>query len=419
MPRGRAATGQAREDSTRIVLDLIRRRSSVSRTELAGVSGMNKATISLIVASLLRKGIVREVGNGVSAAGRKPVLLSFAADSARVIGVMLNVNSLQIVLTDLEGRIVSERRESLCDTTTEGVLRQLKESIRSGADGTPGAPGVVAIGVGVPGLVDFHRGIVVHTPNMELSAVNLRQQLEMDVGVPVFVDNSANMTAFGERLFGIGKRFQNFVYLSVSTGIGAGIVVNGELQRGATGFAGELGHMVIEPHGLPCHCGGNGCWEMYGSVKALYRQAAEHLAESPREYRPDILHTAVEAADRGEVWAIEALQYVGFYLGVGVSNIVAAYNPEAVLIGNEISVARRWVLPILETVIHTHLPPVLRASVTLLMLKYDANTAVIGAAAAAIQGYLDAAVRERDSGVGRPDRRALRGDNRTEAAATK
>ena len=379
----------AKTRNKRIVLDLIRTRCPISRTQLASVSGMNKATISGIVGEFIRRGIVREVGSGASAAGRKPVLLSFVADSAYVIGIVLNVDHARLVVTDLEAEVVCQRKEALRDTSAEAVLRQVAAMVERAEAECAGATGrIAAIGVGVPGFVDFESGVVIHTPNMNLSSINVKQYLEMRFHIPVFVDNSANVAAFGERLFGAGRHFEHFVYLSVSTGIGAGIVMNGELQRGAVGFAGELGHMIVEPHGLPCTCGGQGCLEVYGSLKALYRQVARALGEDPECYRPDILPAVVAAADSGERFAVEGLHAIGFYLGVGIAGIACAFNPQAVLVGNEIAVAEKWVMPVVETVVHTRCPRHVRDGLTLSMLPYSVNTTEVGAASLGVHGYL-------------------------------
>ncbi len=383
-------TENFKASNRRAVLDFIRTRYPISRSQLSRISGLNKATVSGFVTDFLRQGVVAETGSGVAAAGRKPVLLSFVADSAYVIGLLLNVRSVRMVITDLEGTIVWQTREPLGDEGASSTLDRIAIIIEDGVRrvGIPFSS-IVALGIGVPGLVDFQAGVIVQTPNMGLSSVSLKQWLEMRFHIPVFVDNAANVSAVGEKLFGAGRHYEHFVYVSVSTGIGGGVVMNGQLQRGAFGFAGEFGHMVVEPHGLSCRCGGQGCWEMYGSLKALYRQTARHIGEDPAAYRPDILVTVVDAAARGETWAIEGLNYIGFYLGVGVASIVSAFNPHAVLIGNEIAIGAKWIMPIIETVVQTRCSLSIIKDLTLLMLEYDDNKAVVGAAGMGIDGFLD------------------------------
>lgn len=393
VPRGKAITVLAKKQNHRLVLDLIRARCPISRTEIARLTEMNKATVSGVVGDLIRAGVVMETGNGHSVTGRKPVLLSFVADHAFVIGMVLNVNYVKVAVTNLEGRIIYKGKRALDGPSADVVMRQVASLIiQAAADSEVGLERIAAIGIGVPGLVDHRTGMIVHTPNMGLSAIHVRQYLEVELGKPVFVDNSANVSALGERLFGAGRRFDHFVYLSVSTGIGAGIVMNGELQRGSSGFAGELGHMIVEPHGLPCTCGGQGCWEMYGSLKALYRQVARHLGEESEVYRPEVLLTALTAAEQGDAWAIEAFHSIAFYLGIGIANVIYTFAPQAILIGNEIVAAERWIMPVIETVLQTQCSREMIRDVSILMLEYSVDTTVVGAACLGIQGYLETLV---------------------------
>ncbi|WP_067936577.1 ROK family protein [Alicyclobacillus kakegawensis] len=379
-----------REYNKRVVLDLIRTRYPISRTQIAEITHLNKATISSIVSEFISKGVVAEIGNATSAVGRRPILLGFVPDSAYVIGLVVYVDYIHVALTNLEGQIVWELKRELNNTSTDEVLTSVVGCIHEALSQDAGSSlGVVAIGVGVPALVDFESGTIVHSPNLQLSSINLKQYLEMEFSIPVFVDNSANVAAFGEKLFGVAKRFRHFVYVSVSTGIGVGIFMNGQLQRGAAGFAGELGHMVVEPRGLKCSCGGTGCWEMYGSLKALYRQVADHVQDVMPEYHPDVLHAVVQAAQAEDTWALEGLYYIAYYLGIGISNIVNIFNPEAIIIGNKITPLARWIRPMVETALQTRCSAKLVDQLNLIVSDNGENTVVIGAASLGIDGFME------------------------------
>ncbi|WP_051343904.1 ROK family protein [Alicyclobacillus herbarius] len=298
-----------KEYHKRLVLDLIRTQYPISRTQIAEITRLNKATISSIVTEFISKGVVAEIGSATSSVGRRPILLGFVPDSAYVIGLVVYVDYIHVAVTNLEGQIVWEVKRELYNRSTDEVLSTMVGGITEALEhkASRASLGVVAIGVGVPALVDFESGTIIHSPNLHLSSINLKQYLEMMFSIPTFVDNSANVAAFGEKLFGVAKRFNHFVYVSVSTGIGVGIFMNGQLQRGAAGFAGELGHMVVEPRGLKCSCGGTGCWEMYGSLKALYRQVEDHVKDRLPDYHPDVLNEVVQAVQREDNWALEGL----------------------------------------------------------------------------------------------------------------
>ncbi|GGJ02129.1 xylose repressor [Alicyclobacillus cellulosilyticus] len=395
MPRNSTDTTIARERNKRTILNLIRTRYPISRTELAAISRLNKATVSMVVSDLIRKGIVAEAGCAASAVGRRPVLLRFLADSAYVIGVVLNVDRVRLAVTDLEGRVVHEAERALTDVRQAQILQEMTRMMEEAMAAAAKTPrGVVAIGIGLPGLVDDRRGAVLFTPNMDLHHVELKRYLRERFSVPVFVDNSANVSAFGEKLVGAGRAWDHFVYISVSTGIGAGIVMNGELQRGADGFAGEIGHMVVEPDGLPCSCGSNGCWEMYGSLKALYRWVQPYVAGELPAYHPSVLDHVMAAAAAGEVWAADALAKVGRYLGIGLANIVNILNPQAVLIGNDMARAEPWLRPVVTEVIAARCSPELREHLAVVFVPNGHNTAVVGAASLGIHGYLESLVRQ-------------------------
>lgn len=332
-----------------LILHTIRRGAPLSRAKVSELTGLNKATVSNLVAELCEEQLVLEVGPGESSGGRKPVMLHFGAMAGVVIGIELRVKQLTAMLCDLGGTILNEIDCLLQDHTPESVLEQMKAIItRLSAQAPTTTYGLVGIGVGVPGMVD-ENGLVLFAPNLGWEEVDLRGPLEAAFSVPVVIDNEANAGAQGELNFGAARDTRHLLYVSAGSGIGSGIIIDGQLYKGARGYAGETGHMTIDFGGLPCTCGSRGCWELYASEKT-YDNPGLPL---PARTTPEL----VEYAARGRTEAAEHFARLGEYLGIGVTNLVNGFNPEVIVIGGPLSEAAEWLgEPLRRTVALRTLP---------------------------------------------------------------
>ncbi|WP_083521226.1 ROK family protein [Alicyclobacillus kakegawensis] len=366
-----------------IVLNLLRFHSPISRTQISVQTGLNKATVSSIVEELIHEDLVLEIGHGRARVGRRPVLLLFNSRAGYVVGVDLGVDYVRIIVSDLSGEIVAVREFPLADNKSP---QQMVESIVHAVDDLKAelpssSLGVIGMGVGVPGLVDYSHGIVLNAPNLAWRDVHLSALLENYLNLPVYVDNEANTGALGEKLFGVGKEVSDLIYISAGTGIGTGIIVNNELVRGSQGIAGEFGHMTIEAQGLKCSCGNHGCLEMYASERALvqkYRQLTGLACSSE-----DIL----ARLDAGDADALRAIQTVGQYLGIGVANLVGGLNPSLILIGNRLSAAGEWLLRPLEQAVQNRCFTVPYTQLRIQTSSLGRNACAVGAASLVLHEY--------------------------------
>ena len=272
-----------------------------------------------------------------------------------VVAIDLGGTKIRSIVVDADGHILGEdRRETDAHEGQEPVLARLVASAYE-AIAVSGAPFSALLGVGVsaPGPVDFERGILYQPPNLPgWDAVPLATLLQARLGLPAFLENDANAAALGESRYGAGQGARHMIYLTISTGIGGGLVLDGRLYRGADGSAGELGHMTVDENGPPHACGQRGCLEVMASGTAIGRMAREAVGAG----RSDVLATlaasveelsAVEvdkAADAGDPAALEILANASHYLGVGFANYLNIFNPEVIVIGGGVSHIGRQLL---------------------------------------------------------------------------
>lgn len=331
-----------KKNNKALVLQLIMEKEPISRADIAQVSGLNKATVSSLVNELLAADLVYESGPGESSGGRRPVILHFNKIAGYSIGIDIGVNYVLCVLTDLKGNIVIEKNQSVHKTPYATTIEIVKDMIKSLIDEMPSSRyGIVGIGVGVPGIVN-KEGSVLLAPNLSWKNTQIKKDLEDLFHVPVIIENEANAGAFGEQQFGIGQDHQNIIYISAGIGIGVGIILNKELYQGKNGFSGEMGHMIIDINGKPCNCGSRGCWEAYASEQALLKNAGENS---------NSLENLIQLANSDNKNAQNLFTEIGAYLGYGINNIINTFNPDQVIIGNRLSMAKEWIeQPILSTI---------------------------------------------------------------------
>ncbi|WP_337019808.1 ROK family transcriptional regulator [Oceanobacillus massiliensis] len=330
-----------KKENKSLVLEKIMENSPISRAAIANLTGLNKGTVSSLVNELLDEHFITESGPGKSNGGRRPVILEFNQLAGYSIGIDLGVNYILGVLTDLKGNICHEETVTINELNFEEIIKEIINIIDSLTKSAPSsAYGIVGIGVGVPGVVN-KEGKILLAPNLDWRNVELKELLEKQFHVPVLIENEANAGAYGERKFGVGKDYNNIIYVSVGIGIGVGLILNGELYKGNNGFSGEFGHMTIELDGPKCRCGNVGCWELYASEKALLENAKRNEVKLPKNEAIS-LDSLIALAKDGDAATGRLLEDIGKYLGVGLNNIINIFNPEQVIIGNRMAAAEYW-----------------------------------------------------------------------------
>jgi predicted NBD/HSP70 family sugar kinase len=341
-----------RDINRQIVLNYVREREPISRAEIARETDLQRSTISAIVEALAAEGLVEEVGEGESTGGRRPTLLRLRTKEAIAIGVAITPSVTTVATSDLAGRIV-EQKDFLTDPDPENTLRDVIALVQQFSLNNKGS--IEAVGVSLPGLVDPATGNAVYVPYFKWRDIPVAKIISAAIGLPVIIDNDANAVALAELWFGRPEvsDARDFILVLVAEGVGTGIIFDGQVYRGQRGAAGEFGHMVIGTHApVACSCGNYDCWEAFSSERAA---VARYVKLSGEDNAASFgFRELVDQAISGGVSARASLVETAHYLGVGISNLVVGFSPEAVVVGGEI--ARAWPLvesALTETIEHS------------------------------------------------------------------
>lgn len=379
------------------VLRLIRMDGPLSRADAAERTGLTRPTISAVVAELLEEGWVQEIGMGESSGGRPPILLRFNPMARWVVGAELSAGHVRAVLSDLNGAVSRRVKYRVTSSDPHAELLQVERAVRELLDAMPRTPRpipVAGIGLGITGVVDRNVGIWRYSPHYDVQNLPVVELLQSRLVLPVWIANDARAMAWGERSFGAARGVENMAYIRVGVGIGAGLIIGGELYSGAQEGAGEIGHMVVEHDGPRCRCGGYGCLEAVASATAIARRAvrqiqqgrASRIAELVGGDLSKVLATSViEAAGEGDSLARETLAEAGRNLGLAVANLVNLLNPSMVVIGGGTSRAGDFLIEPLREVAIARTLPALRERLVVRQTALGEDSCPLGGAALVIE----------------------------------
>ena len=361
----RAASNEtARDINRRIVLNLIRTGQPISRADLARRSGLQRSTVSLIIEELIADKWVIEGPMGRLPRGRRPTFLHLN-DQRAVICVDLRPTRIALGVADVNGGFSSH---DVLATPSDPVVavKELARRIRAIVKAQP-EKCFEGVGVSLPGRVDLATHHLAFAPNLGWPPTDLKTPLERATGLEVELENAANACALAEMWFNPAQ-FRDLVAVTVSEGIGTGIVAQGQLVSGRHGMAGEFGHVPLDPDGPQCRCGNKGCWEMLASNRAALRYYFESAQHSGKFTFQDLLRLA----EQGDVLAGRALNRMATQLGRGARMIVGGLAPEAIVFIGEFTSAWGRFRPILDAEIQAQ---TLSAAPTLVLAGRDGATA--------------------------------------------
>ena len=305
-----------------------------------------------------------------------------------VVGLDLGGTKIYTALVDLDGTIIKEKVvETLAFEGEEAVINRMMDTIDYVIEGTDKEL-IKAIGIGAPGALDLKEGIVIESPNLPFENFELVGKIRARYDLPTYLDNDANVATLGEFMFGAGKGTENMVFITASTGIGGGAVLNGKLFRGATGNALEVGHTIVATEGPRCGCGNVGCAEAFGSGTAIGKRAKEAVASNVettlKNYEDVTAKEVFKEAANGDRVAKNILETSLTYLGIAVANTITNFDPEKVVIGGGVVNGGDIVLDTIRKVVSERCMKTFVESCTVEKAVLGGKAGVLGAAALAI-----------------------------------
>lgn len=382
------------------VVSLIRSAGQIARIDIASATGVSPATVTAITQAMIQAGLIEEVapepGRPASGRGRPRVSLKLRGDAHLVAGVIVSFRMLRAVMIDFEGTTVGEHEHALSEpmVSPDALAREIR-ALLIGATAKLGRriEDISGLGVGLAGTIDAIEGFVHWSPSLTTRNVQLRDILENALPMPVFVDNDANLVAKAEQLFGDAQGVADFIVVTIEQGVGMGIVIDGEVFRGARGCGAEFGHTKVHLDGALCRCGQRGCLEAYVADYALLREADVSLPRAVGKTSRDRLDMLFDAAAAGDPTARSIVRRAARMFAMGLANLINIFDPKLLILSGErmshdFLYSDDVMTEIRDSVVQVDAPPP-----EVKIHKWGDQMWARGAAAFAMEGVTDLAVR--------------------------
>lgn len=311
------------------ILENILKNKEISRANISKNTGLNKATVSEQISALINEHLIIERESTEINVGRKPILVSLNAKAGYSIGIDFDASKLKILVTDLSGHIVIDEHVNFTESSFEYIFNLICTQINQVLEQLPESIyGVIGIGIGIHSLVD-NDSMIIYDPNFKWEKIDLSSKLEETLNIPTYINNNNNLSAYAEKAFFTDTT--NLICISLSSGIGSGIFIDNEIYKGYQGFSGEIGHMIVMPHGKACPCGNQGCWEQYVSEKAILNLIAERKGITTCTLKN--LEVLLKEKD---ACTLDVLETVIDYLHIGLNNVINMFNPDVIVINSKL-----------------------------------------------------------------------------------
>ncbi|MCA9926883.1 MAG: ROK family transcriptional regulator [Anaerolineales bacterium] len=374
----KATRQHTKQHNSRLILKTIYNTTGISRADIARNTGLTRATVSKIVSAFIEDGLVEENGVGPSAGGKPPILLGVPDNARRLICLDLSKDPFQGALVNLRGKILQRIEiplngrlgESAIDLVSQ-LVNQLRECCINP---------ILGIGIGSPGLVDTRNGIIKKAVNLSWQDVPLKSLLEAQQDLPVFVANDSHLAALAEYSFGSSDT-RNLVLIKTGRGIGAGIVLNGQLYYGEGGSAGEIGHVTVVHQGIQCSCGNQGCLEAVAGVQALIEQAQAIPADQWQGPKPTTWEAFCDAVHYGDPTAQQLVATAGEYIGIAVANLVGILNIRHIVIAGAMVPLGKELLTAVRQQMNRYVFPAVAEQTNVNFTSLGVDLALLGASA--------------------------------------
>jgi glucokinase-like ROK family protein len=378
------------------IFDAVRvNQDGISRADVARLTDLSRATVSAIVEDLLSAGLVREARIGVSRGGRRPTILELNPDAGRVVGIDIGATHLNVAVADMRGTVLSATEmEFDIAAGPAHCLEQVDEVVEEMLAGAGCEwKSIKSVVVGVPGPVVEKLGTVAAPPIMPgWDGFPIQKHLKERWGRPIYIVNDSDLGVFGEWMFGAGRGENILVYVKIGTGIGSGILMDGQIYRGVLGTAGEIGHVTISEDGPPCTCGNYGCLEAMAGGRAIAQRAQLSIKAGQRTLLTGIhnkreltARDVAEAARNGDAVSQQLLSDAGRHIGSAVASLINLLNPSLVIFGGKVIQAGDFILNPIRAAVYDHtMRPSLQAT-RLEVAALQSRSTVMGALAYALR----------------------------------
>ncbi|MBA7532616.1 N-acetylglucosamine repressor [subsurface metagenome] len=373
-----------------IVINIILNYGPISRTRISEITDLGLSTVSNIVADLIKKELIYETGEEESSGGRRAILLEFNCNDRFVLGIKIGLDGIIIGLVNMKSKILSRHFiPSPVKSSERIVLEVLIKAIRNLIDkNSIEVEKIIGCGIGVSGLVNQKEGTLVFSKILAWKEIRFKELLEKEFNFPIFVDKDVNALTLAEKRFGVGKKINNFICITIGKGVGAGIVIKEDIYRGSYGGAGDFGHIIIDKDGPLCYCGKRGCLETFSSDQFIINKikgALSNQQDTIKDFlkkKEDLnsitVDTVLKAAQKGDIISKNIFQEVGKNLAMGIVNLISLFDPELIVVGGEGVKAGELIFPTMRKVIRDNFP--FKKEIKIVPLQPGEEGWIIGAA---------------------------------------
>jgi len=375
------------------VLRYLHEDGELSRSELVARTGLNRSTVGALVSDLVITGIVEEVPGSGGSVGRPSLVVRTRESSAFVIAFDLRVDRIVGAAISIGGRVIAqvERPKSDGPFAVAKATEVLIDCTSELFEHVPNGSAWVGVGIAIPGVIDAEIGLVRKAPNLGWLDVNFEEHVTRELNAVfgatprVILGNDANLGAIAEFVRGAGRNASSVVYLSGDVGVGGGVALEGRVLSGASGYAGEIGHMVVNPGGHACNCGNTGCWETEVGRDAILRSSGDFSGIS----------NIIEAVISGDAQAIQGLRGVGRWIGIGLSNLVNTFDPGVIVLGGHLADVHPFVRDeVIQEI--TKSRPLFETRALITLPSFDIGSTLVGASEIAFAALLNDPLTEMD-----------------------
>ncbi len=335
-------TKELKQHNKYIILNEIVERQPISRKDLSQALDVSHATVSYIIKELISDGLVVETDYQESTGGRPPRLVEFRGDKKFVIAVEMSYTYISYAIYDLNFNIRREEKWDINDLKARDIIRNLYEKIFceffkvEGIDNND----IIGIGISVPGIYNYQDDILTDSISEIWQSVNFKEEFDKHFALPLYIENDANISTYYESAYGVGVDYSNLLYVFIAEGIGSGLIINGELYKGAHGLAGEISHIKSSEKDYPCTCGGKGCLEVVASMSAIKNEVIRELEQGIDSQLQDLLldniyiNDIIKAYRQGDQLCQRVIKQSVDYLLSTVSGLINFLDPDLIIVGD-------------------------------------------------------------------------------------